>query len=418
MVATMTEKKDPNEKNVADDLFDDEPIIDLTDEVKIEPDAERKVSSPKSDGVIPPKADKDPAPSDDKDFIIFEENANSSLKGDPYTETDRQNTKDDDLIGITDKFEPESHDDEDLFIMVDDQDSADGDLTAIIDDDAIEMAGDDLGNHFDEDLELEYEIDEEEIDFFSDDDAQEEDNDVIAMPSEVSDIDFEHDEGDEFTPLAELDNDDVETDDDIIEITEFDQHFSDDDDDETLAQAGLLDASDLKDEDFLELFDVEEEGPMEDEEMRKLSESEEKAVEAELSHFFDDALEDETGIENNAPQPAGNFSGPDIDLDLAMTAATLSAGAKKIGRLETPFPQNPAGEKDGYMQKNLPKSNADDSPVVSPEAIDRAIERIIKEKLAGRIEHIIYEIIEKAVKREINRLKESLLEDSPPEDNL
>ena len=417
MVATMTEKKDPNEKNVADDLFDDEPIIDLTDEVKIEPDAERKVSSSKSGDVIPPKADKDSTAGDDEDFIIFEENANSSLQGDPYTEGDRHSAEDDDRIGTTDKFEPDSHDDEDLFIMVDDQDSAEGDSTAIIDDDAIEMAGEDLANHFDEDIELEYEIDEEEIDFFSDDDEQEEDNEVITMPSEASDIDFEHEEGDEFKPLAELDNDEVDAVDDIIEITEFDQHFADDDE-ESIEHAGFIDPSGLKDEDFLELFDIDDESPEEDEEMKELSASEEKAVETELSRFFDDALEDEAGLDNDASQPVEKFSGLDMDTDLAMTAASLSSAAGKFDRLDTPLPQDPNKEKDVHMQKNSPASNAEDPPVVSTELIDQAIERIINEKLAGRIEHIIYEIIEKTVKREIDRLKESLFEDSPSDDDI
>ena len=124
-----------------------------------------------------------------------------------------------------------------------------------------------------------------------------------------------------------------------------------DDDDETLAHAGLLDPSGLKDEDFLELFDIEEEGPMDDEEMRKLSESEEKAVEDELSRFFDDALEDEPGIEDNAPQPVEKLSEPDIDLDLAMAAATLTAGTGKFNRPETPFSPDPAAQKKNSIKK-------------------------------------------------------------------
>ena len=191
-----------------------------------------------------------------------------------------------------------------------------------------------------------------------------------------------------------------------------------------------MDPSGLKDEDFLELFGVEEEDPLEDHEMRELSESEENAVEAELSRFFEDALEDETGIENNAPRPVEKFSELDTDLDLATTAAALSAGAGKFNRFETPSPLDPINEKKAaslhkdqsgkneHIQKESPASNAGDSSVVSPEKIDQAIERIINEKLAGRIEHIIYEIIEKAVKREIDRLKESLLDDSTPEDDV
>ena len=394
MVMNMIEKKDPDQKNVEDGFSDDDPIIELTDEILIEPEEDRKPASPKTDDVIPSKVDKDPALGDDEGIIVFEENTKSSMLDDFFT-------------------------------------NMDGDSTAIIEGDTTDMTGDDTRHNFDDEIELEYDDDEDEIDFFTDDEELDADNDVIAMPSEASptfgedgngidmlaDIEFEREEGDGIMPLAELDNDDVETDDDIIEITEFDQHFSDDDD-ETLAHAGLLDASDLKDEDFLELFDIEEEGPMDDEEMRELSESEEKAVEAELSRFFDDAQENETGIEDNAPSPVEKLSEPDIDLDLAMTAATLSAGTGKFNRPKTPFPPDPADAKEELNQKASPESNATDLTAVSPEAIDRAIERIINEKLAGRIEHIIYEIIEKSVKREIDRLKESLLEDSPPEDDI
>ena len=390
MVMNMIEKKDPDQKNVEDGFSDDDPIIELTDEILIEPEEDRKPASPKTDDVIPSKIDKDPALGDDEGIIVFEENTKSSMLDDFFTDMD-------------------------------------GDSPAIIEGDTTDMTGDDTRYNFDDEIELEYDGDEDEIDFFTDDEDLDADNDVIAMPSEASptfgkdangidmlaDIEFEREEGDGIISLAELDNDDVETDDDIIEITEFDQHFSDDDD-ETLAHAGLLDASDLNDEDFLELFDIEEEGPMDDEEMGELSKSEEKAVEAELSRFFNDAQENETGIEDNAPQPVEKFSEPDIDLDLAMTAAALSAGTGKLDRPETPFPPDPANAKEELNQKASPESNATDLTAVSPEAIDRAIERIINEKLAGRIEHIIYEIIEKSVKREIDRLKQSLLEDSPP----
>ncbi len=409
MVMTMIEKKDPDQKIVEDDLSDNDPIIELTDEVIIKP----------------------------------EENAKSSLQKDPFTEPDGQIADDDNRIGLTDKSKLESPGDDDVFMMDNGQDKVDGDSTGMINEDALEMAGGETRYNLDEEIELEYESDGDEIDFFSGDDEKAGDHDVIAIPSEASpifgqddngidmpaDIEFEREEGEEIIPVAELDNDDVETDDDIIEITEFDQHFPDDDE-EVLEHAGLLDPSGLKDEDFLELFDIEEEAPMEDEEMKKLSDSEEKAVEAELSRFFDDAQEDETGLENNAPQPVEKFSVPDTESDSAMTAAALSSGAGEIDRPDPAFPQDATNEKEAaslpkdqwekneHMLKDSPASNAGDSAVVSPEQIDQAIERIVNEKLAGRIEHIIYEIIEKAVKREIDRLKESLLEDSTPDDNL
>ena len=385
----MIEKKDPDQKIVEDDFSDDDPIIELTDEVIIEPGEDRKIPSPKTADFIPPKVNKDPSFGDDEDIIIFEENAIPALQNDPFTEADGQSADDDNRIGLIDKFKAESPGDDDVFIMVNGQDEVEGDSTAIISDDAIEMTGDETRNNFDDDIELEYESDGEEINFSSGVDERAED---------------------------------------IIEITEFDQHFTDDD--EVLDQAGQLNPSGLEDEDFLEIFDIEDENPMEDEEMRKLSESKEKAVEAELNRFFDDALEDEPAIEKNTPPPVEKFSELDTDLDGAMSAAALSAGAEKIDRPDTPFPQNPTNEKDltslpkdpsekdDHLQKDSPASHAGDSAVVSPEQINQAIERIINEKLDGRIEHIIYEIIEKTVKREIDRLKAALLEDSTPEDNL
>jgi hypothetical protein len=332
----MIEKKDPNQKIVKDDFSDDDPIIELTDEVIIKPEEDRKVASPKTADFIPSKVDKDPSYGDDEGFIVFEENAKSSLHNDPFIEADGQSAGDD------------------VFIMDNGRNEVDGDSTAIIDDDAIEMTGDEIQKNFDEEIELEYESDGEEIDFFAGDDERTEDNDVLAVPSEASptfgkddngidmpaDSEFEREAGEEIIPQAEVDQVDVETDDDIIEITKFDQHFPDDD--EVSEHAGLLDPSGLEDEDFLEFFDIEKE------------------------------------------------------------------------RASLPKDQS---EKDDPMQKDSPVSNAGDSPVVSPEQIDQAIERIINEKLAGRIEHIIYEIIEKTVKIEIDRLKASLLEDSTPEDN-
>jgi len=69
---TMIEKKDPNQKKIKDDFPDDDPIIELTDEVIIKPAEDRKAASPKTDDFIPPKVDKDPSTGDDEGFIIFE----------------------------------------------------------------------------------------------------------------------------------------------------------------------------------------------------------------------------------------------------------------------------------------------------------------------------------------------------------
>jgi hypothetical protein len=94
-------------------------------------------------------------------------------------------------------------------------------------------------------------------------------------------------------------------------------------------------------------------------------------------------------------------------------AAISSAGDKKDA---TSPPKDPS-ETDEYLRTYSPASNSGDTMVESSGQIEQAIERIINEKFAGRIEHIIYEIIEKAVKKEIDRLKVSLLEDRPHEDH-
>ena len=367
MVMTMFKKKDPDRKIAKDELSDDDPIIELTDEVKIKPGEEHKAESSPTDDYIPPKANTNPSRGEDENFIVFEENENSSLEDDPFTEND-------------------------------------------------------------------------EIDFFTEDDERAEDDEIIAMPSDVSptfgeddedidmlsDLEFEHEESEDASPMAESDNDEIETDDDIIEIIEFDRHYEDDD--EVIEQAGLSNRPAQDDGDFLDLFDADEKGPPEDEEMRELSESEEKAVEDEMRRFFDDAFEDKSEIEDNAARLVEKFSERDTNLDLSMTAAALSSGVGKLDRPDPLLPHDTAkdaasppkdqSETEEDLRKYSPASNTGDATVVSPGQIDQAIERIINEKFAGRIEHIIYEIIEKAVKKEIDRLKNSLLEDSTPEDNL
>jgi len=390
----MNEKINPSQKTNADEISEDDPIIELTDEVTIEPKEDLKLKSSKTDNYFSSEADRESESRDDEGVIIFEEYTSSSLQNGPYTEGDGQSPEDDSRLGLTDNIKPGSFDEDDLFLMDGDQNKVVGKLTDMMDDDAGEITGDENRHNFDKRTGLEVDIDEDEIEFFSGDEKKVQDSDQMAMFSEtslrfgendnnkdvLSDIDFERKEGEYSTPLAELDNTDGKTVDDIIEITEFDQHFMDD---ETIEHAGLLDPSALKDEDFLELFDIEEEDPMEDEEMKELSQSEEKGVEAELSRFYDDALEDDSA-------------------------------AEKIDHPGTPFPKDPKRDKDEYMRTDLAASNPGGSPVVSVDQIDQAIERIINEKLAGRIEHIIYEIIEKAVKREIDQLKESLLDDSTP----
>ena len=353
MVMTMFfKKKDPDRKIAKDELSNDDPIIELTEEVKIEPGEAHKAQSSPTDNSIPPKADTDLSRGEDENLIVFEENENSSLEDDPFTEDD-------------------------------------------------------------------------EIDFFTEEDELAEDDEIIAMPSGVSptfdeenedldmlpDLEFEHEENKDIIPAADLDSDEIDTDDDIIEIIEFDRHYEDD---EVIEQAGLSHRSAQDDGNFLDLFDADEKVPLEDKEMRELSESEEKAVEDEMRLFFDDVFQDKSEIEDNAAQLVEKFSEGDTNLDLTMAAAAISsAGDKK----DAASPPKDPSETDEYLRTYSPASNSGDTMLESSGQIEQAIERIINEKFAGRIEHIIYEIIEKAVKKEIDRLKVSLLEDRPHEDH-
>ena len=264
---TMFKKKDRDRKTVKDEPSDDEPIIELTDEVEIQPEETHEPPSPKLDDIHPPKEETDSSIGDNEDIIFFEENEKSSLEEDPFTE-------------------------------------------------------------------------EDEIDFFAEDDEGIEDDEVIAMPSELSptfdedgeeidmltDSEFEREKGAEIKPATKSGNDDNETDDDISEILEFDRHYLEDGDvlentvildpsvpkeedflefseDPDDLEESMLEEVEMEDEDFLDLFDVDEESPEQKEEIRELSESEEKAVEDEMRRFFDDAFDDQSDIENDTAQP-------------------------------------------------------------------------------------------------------------------
>jgi hypothetical protein len=428
MVATMTERKVPKEKNVPEDLFDDEPIIDLVDEVKIETDRQLNLSSSKSKGRSYSGADKSPVSGGNEDKIIFEENTNTSMPHGSLTKRNRQDAERGDRIAMTDRAGSESHGDEELFIMDDSRGAADGQSAAIIHDDAIEMAGDDFRDQFDQNNELDYEIEDEEIDFFPDDDDHIRDDDIIPMPSELTqtfdqdgdvknrlpDIDNLHGTNEKIKPLAESQDNEFDSLDDIIEITEFDQHFPEIDE-ESLENADFLNTSDLKDEDFLELFDIGDEDSEAEEDMKALGASKEEVEAAETSRFFDDPLVENLEIGNDITQADEKFS--EMDPDLAVTAASFTS-AGNFDRPDPQFSHVSNNEIEPGMPKKSSTPNAEDLPTVSTEQIDQAIERIINEKLAGRIEHIIYEIIEKTVKKEIDKLKESLLNDSFPEDDL
>jgi hypothetical protein len=221
------------------------------------------------------------------------------------------------------------------------------------------------------------------------DDAQDEGADTFALlQDEMPDLDSDEDlfnfdgdinlePDDEITSLDESENITVEEEEDIIKITEFDQHYPEKDE-KLLEPAGVLDTSESENEEFIELLEVEEDDRAKDEELLASDEGEDEVADAETGGFLSESLEMETGLEDELAEPfedtyvldpddqkrlapgededevadaeTGGFlsesleveTGLDDDLsepgedtfaldpDVAMTAAALTSGAQKL----------------------------------------------------------------------------------------
>ncbi|MDB4442251.1 hypothetical protein N9219_02405 [bacterium] len=276
---------------------------------------------------------------------------------------------------------------------------------------------------------------------------------VDDLPDIDDDIDLEFEDEDDGTDIenfgnleSEVENLSIEEleditaeEEDIIEITEFDEHFPAEDE-KRLERAGILDASDSDEDDFLELIEVEEDDTAEDEEAIKFNNSEEQSDGDEIDNFFSETIEDEPEFENDEMEPLEDT--PVLNTDMAMATAppadedeefdfSLDSSdiSQQVDRLDTFFSDDPATEPDvaslpaeplaeeATEDENQPAvEDAIESLSVTPDQIDSIIERVIKDKIGGNIENIIYEIIEKAVSKEIDRLKGALLDHESPGD--
>ena len=407
----MIEKKEPHQKAFQDDLSDDDPIIELTEEVVL-PDKDRKAQTRKSDDLLSAEAAEDRVLENDEDITAFVENEKANWHhGGLFSETDHQ---------VTD----------------DGQDGGDEYYAEAFADDAAEMTGDQEPHDFEEETEFGYDNDSDEFDLSAMDGYDEDEGGIDII--EAGDFDLDGDEEDaapleevnetpedDLISLADFGDDDDEFEEDITEITEFDRHFSEDDED-ILAHAGMLDQSGLGDEDFLELFDLEDESPTESEKRHDLSESEEKAVEAEINRLLDDTLEEEGLYEKIDRRSVEDSSG----LDSGSSPETFATPGEKFDRTTRLFAEGaetdygpPLLFRDDPEDDELPAgdsrgSRKGESQSLTAEQIEMAIERVINEKFADRIEQIIYEIIEKTVLKEIERLKGSLPEDGAADDDV
>jgi len=273
---------------------------------------------------------------------------------------------------------------------------------------------------------------------------------------------------DEIIPLDGIAEIDDEKNENITEITEFDQHFPDKDE-ALFEQAGLLNSSRPEEEDFVELIDIENDSPTEDDLITGFTEAAEEIEHAALDRFFNEDLEeeepeedenkasvfrmasaeDQTETESEEPffrDLMGRQSGAESEADMPgsesyleeTTSAPTSEDdrfdfdvdpgtiAQQVDQLDTFLSEDSSDEP---AEGSLHADQADeDEPLkadrdtdtdaalpITPGQIDAAIEHVISEKFSGKIENIIYEVIEKAVSKEIERLKEILLENSLPE---
>jgi hypothetical protein len=341
----MIEKKDPHQKTITDDPSDDDDIIELTDEVITKPQENDRTAGPQKSANISAQTAKTESVSDDGDDII-------SLKDTPETELsededfidlddpvadERIEIEEDEAIASaieeslgadedeldaekirpTDESDLESPEDEGGIIL----DTGDDDLAAQSDPDAAVMQKAEDVFDAEEEIELEYESDEDEYDFFALDDQKTlEDLETISMIDEEPDEDVDDDI--RFDPVAGLDIDSDE-DDEIITL-DPDQHEGPDlmalEDKETLEFEDSSDVPDLTDEMDFEFEDDEDESVMAAEEELSAKDSDDiiaRAVEKSLTQDeataqIDLAMErefespDDNGImaKDDAPQTA------------------------------------------------------------------------------------------------------------------
>lgn len=446
MVMNMIEKKDPHQKIITDDPPDDNDIIELTDEIIAKPTDDE-------DDIFDLKDTHKTDPSEVEDFIDL----NTPV-------TDEKNAMEGDEI-IASAIEESLGAEEDDFFTLDDQKTL-GDLETIsmIDEEPDEDADDDI--RFDSVAGLDIDADDDD-EIIAMDADQHEGPDLMALEDEetlnfenssdlpglTDEMQFEEDEelsdiekdidlepADEVLSLDEFDDDTTEDGDDIIEITEFDEHFPGEYE-KKLERAGVLDASEPDEEDFLELIEVEDDGQTVNEEINEFNQSEEQIDEDEIDSFFSEALEDEPEFEGADTEPVEETPA----MDSAMATDTVSRPSKdeefdfnfdsseisqRVDRLDTFLssgsttdpavawlPEDQPADDENAEKDLQTVLDPSDTLTVTPDQIDSILERVIEEKFSGKIENIIYQAIEKAVSKEIDRLKGSLLDGTGPGDD-
>jgi hypothetical protein len=451
-------------------MADEDPDDAADDEFDFDPVANLDLNSDEDDAIITmdaePPGEPDLMAFDDEETLEFGEAGDLP---DLTAEMDFEFGDDDDENGLTDSDDQISDDSDDIIARAVEKSLAPDEVTA----------QNDLA------MEPEFEFTEDNDTLAEEDNlAAEEDLAAITteeirelaavddLPDIDDDIDLEFENEDDLSDIEDIGNleskdetlaiDELEAstaeEEDIIEITEFDEHFPEEDE-KKLERAGVLEASDSDEDEFLELIEVEEDDTAQEEEVIEFNNSEEQIDEDEIDNFFSESIEDKPVFEYDEIEPFEDT--PALSTDMAMATAPpadedeefdfsldSSEISQQVDRLDTFLSDDPATEPEvaslpetppaddptieAEMASRPAESLAEEETVdegqpdveepaeslsVTPEQIDSILERVIKDKFGGNIENIIYEVIQKAVSKEIDRLKGALLESPEPGDN-
>jgi hypothetical protein len=242
----------------------------------------------------------------------------------------------------------------------------------------------------------------------------------------------------------------------VMEITEFDDIVSEDDNEMLTLTEDHKESE--PEEEFLELIEVEEDRLPEaadekiEEEIIQFEETRTDVEDIELENFINDSLNEEIQIgdelEDDLMNSLGIEAGPELSLT-DKTSATeefnfnvnTSEISEKIDQLDNIFfdetqseteydDETPSDNEDGDIEienediritdvDSLEQPPSDVPPSglgVNLDQIEQSIEQFIEQNYSEKIESMITAIIEKAVAKEINRLKNVLLEDNSTED--
>ena len=268
---------------------------------------------------------------------------------------------------------------------------------------------------------------------------EEEDEDDVEMPS------F----GDE-RPLKADDANEV------MEITEFDDILSEDDN-ELITLTDDREESEPEEE-FLELIEVEEDSLPEtadktiEEEIIQFDEPQSDIEDVELENFINDSVNEEIQIGDELEDDLVSSLGIETGAEISLTGqkseteefdfnVDTSEISEKIDQLDSIFfddtqseseyeeeavlnddHEDAESEKEDIRISDLESLEQPASDVAAsamgldPDQIEKSIEQFIEQNYSEKIESMITAIIEKAVAKEINRLKNVLLEDDSAED--